>query len=69
MELQSSMQRRIEAEMGDTQKRKPCIREVNTSHAIFLLLQHEYGLGSFSHKRSRASKHDYDLEHLNVRLS
>jgi hypothetical protein len=43
----------IAAEMGD-QKRKPRVREVNTSHMIFLSLHNDYGLGSITRKRSRA---------------
>ena len=45
----------IGAEVGDTQqKRKPHLREVNTSHAMFLSLRNKYSLGSISRKKSRA---------------
>lgn len=41
------------AELGN-KKRKPRVREVNTSHTMFLSLRNNYGLGSISRKKTRA---------------
>jgi hypothetical protein len=40
------------AELGNN-KRKPCVREVNTSHTMFVSLCNDYGLGSILRKKSR----------------